>query len=118
MLECSDSDRSSINSKIDSDHSVDDIAVVDTLVNDHDDDNEAEVDSVESFVWEDMSNYKGQREQFRRGSGCQGATKEVHEIAESFELFSTENLFKKLQKRPSAMLYNFKIPGEVCSHGG
>lgn len=32
--------------------------------------------------------------------------------------FSTENLLKKLQKRPTVMLYNFKIPGDVFSHEG
>jgi hypothetical protein len=39
MLECSNSDLSSIDSETDSDHSVDDVAVIDTLVN-GDDDNE------------------------------------------------------------------------------
>jgi hypothetical protein len=28
--------------------------------------------------------------------------------------YSTESLLKKLQKRPPTMLYNFKIPVDVC----
>jgi hypothetical protein len=59
MLECSDSDLSSIDFETDSDHSVDDVAVIDTLVNGGDD-NEAVAASVKNFVWEGMSNYKGQ----------------------------------------------------------
>jgi hypothetical protein len=60
MLECSDSDLRS--SEIDGNHSVDDIAVIDTLVNDDDNDNEAEAANAKSSVREDMSNYDGQRE--------------------------------------------------------
>lgn len=56
MLEHSDSDLGSVNSEIDSDHFIDYVAVIDTLVNY--DDNEVEVASAESFVWEDMSYYK------------------------------------------------------------
>jgi hypothetical protein len=49
----------------------------------NDDDNEAEMASVESAAWKDTSNYEGQRVQFRVGSGPQGATKKFQEIVQS-----------------------------------
>jgi hypothetical protein len=52
VLECSDSDLSSVNSEIDSKHSIDDVAVIDMSAND--DDNDTQVSSVESFVWENV----------------------------------------------------------------
>jgi hypothetical protein len=49
MVECSDSDlSSSVDSKTDSDHCCD------MLLNDDGNDNEAEVASFESFVWENV----------------------------------------------------------------
>jgi hypothetical protein len=63
-----------------SDHSTDDDAVIDTLVNGDDDDNEAEAASGDNFVWENMSNYNEQREQFRGRYGPKGAEKKVHGI--------------------------------------
>jgi hypothetical protein len=60
--------------------------VIGTLVNDDDDDkNEANMASAGSFVREDRSNYKGQREQFRGGFGLQGAVKEIQKIVETFQ---------------------------------
>jgi hypothetical protein len=44
------------------------------------------------IVWEDMNNYKGQRENFTDSVGPQGVAKEVTEIMDVFELFfSTVN---------------------------
>jgi hypothetical protein len=57
-IECSDSHISSVNPEKGSDHSVDNIAAVDTSVNDDGFDNEAEATSAEDFVWECMSNYE------------------------------------------------------------
>jgi hypothetical protein len=54
MLKCSDSDLSSVDSETDSDHSVDDVAVIDTLVNGDDDYNEAVAASAENFIWESV----------------------------------------------------------------
>jgi hypothetical protein len=61
MLECSDSDPSSINSDIDSDHSNDNVAMIDTLVNYYCYCyyccccyNEAGAASAECFVWENV----------------------------------------------------------------
>jgi hypothetical protein len=62
MLQCSGTDLSSADCETGSDHSVDDVAVIDTLVNNDDDYNEAVASSAENFVWESMSNYTGQRE--------------------------------------------------------
>jgi hypothetical protein len=80
MLECSDSDLSSVDSETHSDLPVDDVAVIVTLVNGDDDYNEAVAASAENSVWESMSNYTGQREQFIGGLGPQGAAKEVQGI--------------------------------------
>jgi hypothetical protein len=49
--------------------------MIDTLLSGDDDDNEAVVSSAENFVWEGISNYKGQREQYRGGFGPQSAEK-------------------------------------------
>jgi hypothetical protein len=49
ILECSDSELSSITSDTDSNSSVDDIAITDTTMND-DSDEEAEVASVDTFI--------------------------------------------------------------------
>jgi cytochrome c556 len=65
---------------IHSDHSTDDDAVTDTLVNGDDNDTEAEAASADNFVWENMSNYKEQREQFRGRHGPKSAEKKVQGI--------------------------------------
>jgi hypothetical protein len=96
MLECSDSDLSSVDSETDSDHSVDDVVVIDTLVNGDDNYNEAVAASAENFAWENMSNYTGQREQFIGEFGPQGAAKEVQGIVESFELFFNRESVQKI----------------------
>lgn len=58
------------------------------LVNDDDDDNkEAEVANAESFVQDNMSNYKGQKKQLMGGFGLHRAAKAVQEIIETFQIF-------------------------------
>jgi hypothetical protein len=53
-LEGSDSELSSISSDTDINNSVDDVAVIETIVNDHDSDEEAEAASEDTFIWEDV----------------------------------------------------------------
>jgi hypothetical protein len=67
ILPASSALQPSVDSETDSDHSVDDVAVIDNLVNSDDDYNEAVAASAENFFWESMSNYTGQREQFIGG---------------------------------------------------
>jgi hypothetical protein len=50
-------------------------------------DDDSDDDIIQDFVWEDMDNYKGQRENFTGSVGPQGAAKEVTEIVDVFELF-------------------------------
>jgi hypothetical protein len=111
--------RKLFDSETDGDHSAD-VVVIDTLVNDDDDDDDdkAEAASAGYFDWEGISNYKGEREQYRGGFGPQVAAKKVQRIVESFQLFFNREFVQKPQKRPTAMLYNFKIPTDVCSHKG
>jgi hypothetical protein len=108
LLECRDSDLNSVDSEVDIDHSVDDIAVVDMIVNDADDDNEAEAASAGTFVWEDVANCEGQREQFRGGFGPQGAAKEFQEIGESFELFLNQEFVHKIAEETNCYAVQFQ----------
>jgi hypothetical protein len=107
MLERTDTDLSYIDSETDSDRSVDDVAVIDTLVNSDDDYNEAVAASAENFVWQSMSNYTGQREQFIGGFGPQGAGKEVQGIIESFELFFNQEFVQKIAEETNCILHLF-----------
>jgi hypothetical protein len=108
MLECSDTDLSSVNCETDSDHSVDDVSVIDTLVNGDDDYNKAVAASAENFVWERMSNCTGQTEQFIGGFVPQGAAKEVKGIFESFELFFNREFVKKIEEETNRYAIQFQ----------
>jgi hypothetical protein len=57
-----------------------------------DDNSDEDDDIIQDFVWEDMNNYKGQRENFKGGAGPQGAAKEVTEIVDVFEFFFNSEL--------------------------
>jgi hypothetical protein len=65
MLGSSDSDLNSVKCKINSNNSIDDVAVTTILVND-DDDEDAQMASAEIFKKEDTSNCEGQRKQRTR----------------------------------------------------
>jgi hypothetical protein len=41
-------------------------------------------DIIQEFVWEDMNNYKRQRENFTSSVGPQGSAKQVAEIVDIF----------------------------------
>jgi hypothetical protein len=116
LIECSDTDVSSVDCETDSDHSVDDVAVIDTLVNSDDDYNEAVAASAENVVWENVSNYTGQREQFIEGFGPQGAAKEVQGIVESFELLFNREFVQKNCRRdqpPCCTISKFVCSGRL-----
>jgi hypothetical protein len=65
---------------------VDDIALGEVTVSEID--IERENESNEDFLWEDMSNYVGQSENFCNVSGPQSSAKDVSGIVECFKLFS------------------------------
>jgi hypothetical protein len=65
-------------SEFDSENELDDCALLDVVV----DDNSGEDDDIQDFIWEDMNNYKGQRENFAGSVGPPGAAKEVTELTE------------------------------------
>jgi hypothetical protein len=50
ILECSNSDLRFVNSEVDSDHSADDVAVVDMLVSSNEDDNKVVGRNTRSYV--------------------------------------------------------------------
>jgi hypothetical protein len=77
-------------------------------VNGDDDYNEAAAASAENYVWESMSNYTGQREQFIGGFGPQGAAKEVQGIVESFELFFNREFVKKIAEETNRYAIQFQ----------
>jgi hypothetical protein len=60
-------------------------------------------DIIQDLVWEDMNNYKGQRENFTGSVRPQGAANQVTEIADSSNYFSMGDLQEKLLKRPTDM---------------
>jgi hypothetical protein len=78
-LEClllSDSERSSSESDFDTENELEDRAVLDTM--------RSEDSDTEAFIWENMENYKGQRENFTASVGPQGPAKDVREIVDIF----------------------------------
>jgi hypothetical protein len=82
--------------------------VIDTLVNGDDDYNKAVAASAENFVWESMSNYTGQTEQFIGGFGRQDAAKEVKGIVESFELFFSREFVQKIEEESNCYAIQFQ----------
>jgi hypothetical protein len=67
-----------------SDNEIDDLAVVDTIIND---DNNGEEETYKTFLWEKMDNYTGQKELFHVESGPRNKARTVTDILECFELF-------------------------------
>jgi hypothetical protein len=70
--------------KFDNDNELEDHALLDVVVNggSYDDDN-----IIQDFVWENMENYKGQRENFMGTVVSQGAVKHVTEIVDVSKFF-------------------------------
>ncbi|XP_023724900.1 piggyBac transposable element-derived protein 4-like [Cryptotermes secundus] len=87
----SDSEQSLSDSDFDSENELDDRALMDAVGNEgSDEDNSAN----QEFVWEDMQNYRGQREHFTGSVGAQGPAKDVTEIVDVFELFFNKELIE------------------------
>jgi hypothetical protein len=84
----SESEESLSDSEFDSENELDDCALLDVVVYYNSD----EDDIIQNFVWEDMNNYKGQRENFTGIVGPQGVAKEVTDIVDVFELFFNSEL--------------------------
>ncbi|PNF24933.1 hypothetical protein B7P43_G09365 [Cryptotermes secundus] len=50
----------------------------------------------QEFVWEDMQNYRGQREHFTGSVGAQGPSKDLTEIVDVFKLFFDKELIETI----------------------
>jgi hypothetical protein len=114
-LECllqSDSEQSLSDSDSDIENELEVRALLDTVENDgskEDDDS-----TTQDFVWQNMENYRGQRENFMGSVGAQGAAKHVTDIEDVFELF-----FNKEQTDMQSSSYvgvNYQS-GRLLGHG-
>jgi hypothetical protein len=70
--------------EFDSKNELDDCTLLDVVVDDNIDEDD---DTVQECVWEDMNNYKGQRENFSGSIGTQSAGKDVTEVLDVFKFF-------------------------------
>jgi hypothetical protein len=68
----SESEESLSDLECDSENELDDCTVLDVVM-----DGDSDQDIIQDFLWEDMNNYKGQRENFTGSVGPQGAVKQV-----------------------------------------
>jgi hypothetical protein len=59
------------------------------------DESDEDNDIFQEFVWEDMNNYKGQREHFMGCAGPQDAAKHVTVIVVIFQLFLNRELINR-----------------------
>jgi hypothetical protein len=75
---------------------LEDHALFDTVVNDGND--EDDDSATQDFIWENMENCKGQRENFTGSAGPQCAAKHVMEIVDVFELFFSKELTDTIVK--------------------
>jgi hypothetical protein len=90
-LECllqSDSDQSLLDSDSDSENELEDRAVLDTMRNEESNEDDS---GTQAFIWENMQNYKGQKENFMGSVGPQGPANGVMEIVGIFNCFSAKN---------------------------
>jgi hypothetical protein len=70
-----------LDSLFDTENELDDRAVLDTMRNEDSNDDDS---GTQAFIWENLQNYKGQRENFTGSVGPQGAAKRVMEIVDIF----------------------------------
>jgi hypothetical protein len=83
-LEClllRDSEQSSSESDFDTENELEDRAVLDTVRNEDSDEDDG---VTQDFVWENMENYRGQRENFTGNVKPQGAAMHATEIVDFF----------------------------------
>jgi hypothetical protein len=98
-----ESEESLSESEFGSENELDDCALLDVVVDDNSDDD----DIIQDCVWEDMNNYKGQRENFTGGVGPQGAAKEATEIVDIFKLFLNSELVDTIVEEPNRYTKQF-----------
>jgi hypothetical protein len=63
--------------------------------------------ATEAFSWENMENYKGQRENFTGSVGPQGSAKDVTEIVDIFELFFSRELINTIVREKNRYTEQF-----------
>jgi hypothetical protein len=119
-LECllqSDSDQSLSDSNFDTENELDDRAVLDAMRNEHSDVDDS---GTQAFIWENMQNYNGQRENFTGSVEPQGPVKGVMEIVDIFELVFSEELIdtivRETKRRNSYVGVNYQS-GRLLGHG-
>jgi hypothetical protein len=96
-------------SDFDTENDFEDHALLDTVVNDSND--EDDDSATKDFIWDNMKNYKGQRENFTGSVGPQGAAKHVMEIVDVFELFFSKELIDTIVKERYRYVGQF-----LCGH--
>jgi hypothetical protein len=75
-------------SDFDTENELEDCAVLHTMRNgDGDEDDSA----TQAFIWKNMENYKGQRENFTGSVGPHDPANDVMEIVDIFNCFSAKN---------------------------
>jgi hypothetical protein len=77
----SDSKQSLLDSNFDTENKLEDRTVLDTVRNEDSDEDDS---AAQAFIWENMENYKGQRENFMGSVGPQGPAKDVMESVDIF----------------------------------
>jgi cytochrome c556 len=77
----SELEQSLSDSEFDTENELDNHAFLDAVVNYGSDEDDS---ATQDFVWENMQNYKGQRENFTGSVGPQGAAKHVTESVDIF----------------------------------
>ncbi|PNF32813.1 hypothetical protein B7P43_G04498 [Cryptotermes secundus] len=95
-LQClleSDSKQSLSDLDFDTENELDDRALSDAVGNEYSDEDDS---ANQEFVWEDMENYRGQREHFTGSVGPQGPGKDVTEIVDVLKLFFDKELIETI----------------------
>jgi hypothetical protein len=105
-LHVSESEENLSDLEFDTDNELDDCALFDVVNGDSDKDD----DIIQDFVWEDMNNYKGQRQNFMGSVGPQGAAKQVTEIVDFFQLFFNREFIDETVEETNRYAKQF-LPG-------
>jgi hypothetical protein len=102
-----------------SDNEIENLAVADAIVNNFSDDEEI-LTVNKNFVWEDMENYHGHREQFSGDLGPRNGAENINDILGSFMLFfdktiidlivTETNRYAEQFQNISGNLFSFRSP--------
>jgi hypothetical protein len=93
-----------------SDNELDDHALLHVVVNDGSDE---DYNITQDFVWENMENYKGQRENFTGSVGPQEAAKHFTEIVDVLEVFFSRELTDTIVKETNRYVEQFLYGHEL-----